>query len=93
MARGMIIVILFFAGLPYWIAPASAQTQNLRIITEEFLPYNYAEQDGRVFGISTEIVRAILERIGQSTEIEVLDTASLGKLSDTFGMIVGDISP
>ncbi len=51
---------------------AHAAAQSFRVITEEFPPYNYTEKDGRIVGISTEIVRSILERIGYSDDIEVM---------------------
>ena len=45
---------------------------NYKIVTENYPPYSYL-QDGKLVGISTEIVNKILEKIGwQDIKIEVL---------------------
>ena len=43
--------------------PAHAETATIRILTEEFPPYNYTES-GQITGFSTEVVRAVLTEIG-----------------------------
>ncbi len=58
------IVLLFTAN--------AASAQTFRIITEEYPPYNYTE-DGKIKGISTEIVREILKRLGHPDNIEVME--------------------
>ncbi len=57
------IILLFMAN--------AASAQTFRIITEEYPPYNFTE-NGKVKGISTEIVREILKRVGHPEKIEVL---------------------
>ncbi len=44
---------------------------KFRIITEEFPPYNYRD-DGKIKGISTEIVQEILKRVSHPDNIEVM---------------------
>ncbi|GAA0743834.1 transporter substrate-binding domain-containing protein [Ideonella azotifigens] len=56
-------------GLSLAAAPA-----ELRILTEELPPYNMT-QDDKVTGLSTEIVRAVLEALGQPTAIQVMPWA------------------
>lgn len=51
--------------------PVSLPGQHLRAVTEQFPPYSY-EHDGRVGGISVEIVSEIARVARLSVEIEVL---------------------
>ncbi|GMT49987.1 MAG: hypothetical protein IEMM0008_1526 [bacterium] len=48
-----------------------AKHQSFRIITEEFPPYNYTE-NGKITGISTEIMREILKRLKYPDNIEII---------------------
>ena len=48
------------------------ETVPIRVITEEFPPYNFAAPDGTVTGQSTEVVREIFRRTGASSPIEIL---------------------
>jgi len=45
---------------------------DVRIVTENFPPFNFAGKDGGAKGRSTAIVRAILSGMGQTGSIEVL---------------------
>lgn len=49
--------------------PADA---GIRIITEEFPPFNYVGADGVVTGQATDVVNGILSRLNQRAAIEVL---------------------
>ncbi len=51
------------------------KAHSFRILTEEFPPYNYTSDDGKILGISTEIVREIFKRTGHPDNIEVLPWA------------------
>jgi ABC-type amino acid transport substrate-binding protein len=50
----------------------STPSGPLRIITEEFPPFNYTYQDGNITGQSTAIVREILKRTNTQATIEVM---------------------
>lgn len=50
------------------------QAQELRILTEEFPPYNYSES-GQPKGLSTDVVRAALAKAGLTAEPEFLPWA------------------
>lgn len=52
--------------------PVAESGAGVRIITEELPPFNYAAGDGTVTGQSTEVVNAILSRLGQKAIIELL---------------------
>ncbi|UFH48216.1 substrate-binding periplasmic protein [Pseudomonas sp. KNUC1026] len=66
-------------GLWGWLALAAAAwpclaAPPLRVVTEELPPYNMS-RDGRVTGLSTEIVQAVMREAGASAQIEVLPWA------------------
>lgn len=47
-----------------------ADASEIKIVTEEFPPYNYVE-NGKISGMSSDLVRAVLEEVGTDAEIEV----------------------
>ena len=63
------IQILFLMFLCIHISTPS-NAKNFKIYTEEFPPYNYSN-DGKISGISTEIVREILRRLNHPDSIEI----------------------
>lgn len=67
-----ITAILLFIGV-------SSPAYGLDILTEEFPPYNFTK-DGKVSGVSTEIVREILKRIDHPDNIKVHSWALAYKL-------------
>jgi polar amino acid transport system substrate-binding protein len=50
----------------------TAKDAGLRIVTEDFPPFNYADADGKAAGYATEVVNEILDRLNQKAEIEIL---------------------
>ncbi len=62
----MIFMLIGTVGLIYG--------QVLQIVTEEYPPYNYTE-NGKVTGLSTEIVEAVLKETGLKGEIKVFPWA------------------
>jgi PAS domain S-box-containing protein len=72
--RSILLSLLFalFSMMFSDISFATKQAQTFRILTEEFPPYNYTSDSGSTVGISTEIVREILKRIGHPDNIEVM---------------------
>ena len=55
-------------------AAVAAAEAPLRIVTEELPPYNMT-QDGRVTGMSTEVVQAVLKEIGLEASIQTMPWA------------------
>jgi ABC-type amino acid transport substrate-binding protein len=49
-----------------------ATDAGLRIITENFPPFNYAGADGKAAGQATEVVNSILTQLNQKAAIEIL---------------------
>jgi two-component system, NarL family, sensor histidine kinase EvgS len=61
---GVVLLLVYF--LPFRLS-----AKEFRILTEEFPPYNYT-QNNEVVGISTEIMREMLKRLGHSDNFEVM---------------------
>lgn len=55
-------------------AAVAAAEAPLRIVTEELPPYNMT-QDGRITGMSTEVVQAVLKEIGLEASIQTMPWA------------------
>ncbi len=62
------ILLITFLSSP---VQTARKQQIFRIITEEFPPYNYTK-NGKITGISTEIVRTILKRLSHPDNIEIM---------------------
>jgi polar amino acid transport system substrate-binding protein len=63
-------VLAVLAGLGPW----ARADEPIRIVTEEFPPYNMTV-DGRITGLSTEIVEAVLKEIGVQAPIQSMPWA------------------
>ncbi|MDD5398813.1 MAG: transporter substrate-binding domain-containing protein [Dehalococcoidia bacterium] len=50
----------------------AAPDGKLRIITEDYPPYNFADERGNITGQSTEIVRSLMSKTGTDTAIELM---------------------
>lgn len=61
-------------------SPNAVAEAPLRIVTEELPPYNMT-QDGRVTGMSTEVVQAVLKEIGVDATIHVMPWARAYELA------------
>ncbi|MEO8060509.1 MAG: transporter substrate-binding domain-containing protein [Burkholderiales bacterium] len=55
-------------------ALAASATEPIRIVTEEFPPYNMTDK-GKVTGLSTEVVEAVLREIGEPANIQSMPWA------------------
>lgn len=63
----MLKVFIFTSLL---LAAVSSAAQDIKIVTEDFPPYNY-EEKGEVTGLSTKIVRAVLKEAGMDCNISL----------------------
>lgn len=74
--RPLVRALLSIALLCLLVAPARADDapSAIRIVTEELPPYNMTE-DGKLTGMSTEVVQAILKRIGVKAPIQSMPWA------------------
>ena len=53
---------------------------EIRVITEEFPPYDFMGESGKVEGLSTDVVRAVLEDLGIDVKIEIFPWARAYKM-------------
>jgi polar amino acid transport system substrate-binding protein len=74
----MFSVLLLLAASEF--ASAAPAGSALRIVTEELPPYNMTE-DGRVTGMSTEVVQAVLNEIGLEAAIQPMPWARAYELA------------
>jgi polar amino acid transport system substrate-binding protein len=64
---GFFLLLMLVASSLLW----AEETKIFRIYTEEFPPYNYQE-NGRITGIATEVVREIMRRVGHPDTIKLI---------------------
>jgi ABC-type amino acid transport substrate-binding protein len=67
-----ILIALLLVGILFVACSTPAPVIKLRVVAEDFPPYNYVDENGVVTGQSTGIVRAIMSQIGENTSIEVM---------------------
>lgn len=65
--KTLILALLCSSG-----SALAADAAHLKLLTEDYPPFNMADSGGRVIGLSTEIVRQLLQRAGISYDIELL---------------------
>ncbi|MCG6574782.1 amino acid ABC transporter substrate-binding protein [Pseudomonas sp. AF32] len=73
----LVVLMLVTAG---GFSPNAAAEAPLRIVTEELPPYNMT-QDGRVTGMSTEVVEAVLKEVGVHASIQSMPWARAYELA------------
>ena len=70
------LIAILLVGIFVLMACAGpVQTNKLRVLTEEYPPYNYTGDNGTLTGSSTALVKAIIGKLGLDTKIEVLPWA------------------
>ena len=75
------LVAVLLAGMFLFMACAGpVQTDKLRVLTEEYPPFNYTDDSGNLAGSSTELVKAVLSKLGLNMSIEVMPWAQAYEL-------------
>ncbi len=64
--------VLISAILLITACTAPVATGKLRIMAEEYPPYNYTDAGGNLVGSSTEVVKGIINKLGENITIEVM---------------------
>ena len=75
-----LIAILLVGIFVFMACAGPVQTNKLRVLTEEYPPYNYTGDNGTLTGSSTGLVKAIIGKLGLDTKIEVLPWAQAYEL-------------
>ena len=64
--------VLIVAVLLITACTTPVQPAKLRVMTEEYPPFNYTDASGNLVGSSTEIVKGIINKLGENITIEVM---------------------
>ncbi len=73
--KNLMFMVMFLS-----LSIGSVNAQKITVVTEEWPPYNYTE-NGEITGVSTEIVKAALEKTGLKSEIRVYPWARAYKMA------------
>lgn len=79
-------VWLVFLSLVF-ISPQGYAQPDLKLITEDWAPYNY-EEGLEIKGFSTEVVRAVLDELGDAYPIEIFPGPRSDRMLDTLPNIM-----
>lgn len=66
----LICSLLIFAGCATTLQENVSDTADLKILTEEYAPLSFME-NGEITGLSTEVARELLKRIGTDNQIQM----------------------
>ncbi|MDA3838818.1 MAG: transporter substrate-binding domain-containing protein [Candidatus Delongbacteria bacterium] len=66
----LICILFIFAGCAKKVQKNVNDTANLMILTEEYAPLSFME-NGKITGLSTEVVKELLNRIGTDNKIQM----------------------
>ena len=67
------LLLLMVAGVIVLMScNAPVQNEKIKVITEDYPPYNYADAQGNIVGQSTDIVRAVMSKVGDDSPIEIM---------------------
>lgn len=78
--RRVLMLGFMLAMAALWALPGRADNAPLRIVTEELPPYNMTRH-GKVTGMSTEVVEAVLKEVGLQASIQVMPWARAYELA------------
>lgn len=73
--KNKLILLLFFAILNI------CYSDGIRVVTEEYPPYNYIDSKKEITGVSTEVVKEVLKETGSDAKIELLPWARAYQMS------------
>jgi polar amino acid transport system substrate-binding protein len=74
------MILFLVIGLWGVCVTSQAGAEELTVVTEEWPPYNYTEE-GRIIGVVTEVVRAVLEKTDLKWEIQMFPWARAYKMA------------
>lgn len=67
------LLALLFACVFISISCSSpAPAEQIRILAEDYPPFNYVDETGHVVGQSTDVVKSIMSKVGEDLDIEVM---------------------
>ena len=81
MRRLLALLLVGIIAIMSCATPAPAE--KIRILTEDYPPFNYVDTNGKIIGQSTEVVKSIMGKLGQDITIEVMPWAQAYQLTQT----------
>ncbi len=78
---GRTLLALAFAALVLVLPFSALAAAEIRVVTEEFPPFDFAGEDGRAEGLATDVVREVLASLDMEVEIELFPWARAFKLA------------
>ncbi len=72
--------LYFLLALFFFLFPMRLQADSLPLATVEFPPFHY-EEEGQLTGVLTEIVIAVVRRMGHEADIRAYPTKRAKRLS------------
>jgi ABC-type amino acid transport substrate-binding protein len=67
-----LILLLVVGAILLMSCNAPVPNEKIKVITEDYPPYNYKDAQGNIVGQSTDTVRAIMGKVGDDTPIELM---------------------
>jgi len=71
MKRVLIVCFVLFVWNIFGSSTTTDEQQTIKIVTEDYPPYNFKE-NGKITGFSTEVVKAVVQRVGIKAEFKLL---------------------
>ncbi len=78
-----IVYRIAILSLISFLSMCTSMADGIRVVTEEFPPYDFTAESGEVEGMSTEVVREVLSELNLDMNIDVLPWARAFKLAST----------
>lgn len=70
--RMMLIVLLVSMYVISSCSGTSISTDQVRILAEDYAPFNYLDSQGKITGTAVDAVKAAMEELGQTIPVEVM---------------------
>ena len=88
MVKKCFFSVLLVLSMSFFVLLPSAMASNFKILTENYAPFNYTE-NGKLTGLSSEVMQEILKRIDHPNNIKVMPWSDAYNLiSNTQGYIL-----
>lgn len=84
LVRALLLLLTVTVLFPAFQVQVSAQgASSIRVLTEEFPPYDFKGENGRTEGFATDVVREALNHVGQEVKIEILPWARAYRIASS----------
>jgi polar amino acid transport system substrate-binding protein len=67
-----LLALLLLGAVILTACNTAAPAEKTRVLMEDYPPYNYVDAQGKTAGLSTDVVKAIMSKLGTNIPIEVM---------------------